>query len=188
MRVRSWGPVATPVFSLAGLVLGHSLAYLLAHPGAQTRHEHLASAAHGWLHSATWLLTLLVPLAIAAVTRRARDHAPAWSSVATRLLALQAGAFLFAELAERGFDLTRAFAEPAVGIGLVLQAAIALLLAFSLGVVAEVARAIARRSNGYRTHRHSAPWARPAAPVRSYASAVLLLAAPRRGPPFAVAT
>ena len=77
----------------------------------------------------------------------------------TRLLALQAGAFLFAELAERGFDLTRAFAEPAVGIGLVLQAAIALLLAFSLGVVAEVARAIARRSKGI-----DAPSLRPVCP------------------------
>jgi hypothetical protein len=135
--------LALPIAAV-GSLLAHQLAYLLSDPIATQRARVLAAAGHGYLRFVPMLLTalavtLLVGLALEAVTRRRPRHVvPAWplALIAPLAFALQehveralhAGAF------PSGLVTSRTFL-----VGLALQVPFALLawgIAVTLGVVA----------------------------------------------------
>lgn len=86
--------------ALGGVVAGHWLAY------AGAEHTRRATvAAHAWLAPASRLALVAVIATLAAVTLgrvvRPSDASPRWASVAAKLFAFQATAFLAVEVSER---------------------------------------------------------------------------------------
>jgi hypothetical protein len=128
----------------AGLVLGHLLAYALAYPDPAGRRAHLAGTGHGWLDLVTLSLLAVVPavLALTAIRALRGGHGGAtW----LRLSALQVPAFLLIEVFERGSSIDRAFTDPAVLLGLVVQVVVAAVTALLLGGLARAVAAVASR-------------------------------------------
>jgi hypothetical protein len=168
----------------AGLVLGHLLAYAVAYPGEAARSSHLAGTGHGWLDVVTLSLLAVIPavLALTAVrSLRGGSRGTTW----VRLAALQVPAFLMIEVAERGASFDRAFSDPAVLIGLVVQVVVAavaplLLRGFSRAVAAVAARV--------RSPRAAAATAPAVAPLDlSPPHLVRLVRSRRRAPPLPIA-
>lgn len=128
----------------AGLVLGHLLAYALAYPDPVGRRAHLAGTGHGWLDLVTLSLLAVVPavLALTAVRALRGGHGGAtW----LRLSALQVPAFLLIEVFERGSSIHRAFTDPAVLLGLMVQVVVAAVTALLLGGLGRAVAAVAGR-------------------------------------------
>jgi len=122
-----------------GVVGGHALAYALAYPVAEARHAHLHETGH---HGFPLLLVAGLAaagavLALTFVRAARREGTPPPFRM---LLHLQVGLFLWLELGERGFDLAKAGADPAVVLGVALQ----VVLAFGLAWLARGAAAAGR--------------------------------------------
>ncbi len=110
----------------AGLVLGHSLTYLLAYPSASARRTHLLATGHAWLGPAALSVGAAIPaLLVVAAARAVRTGAAARGRLLPWLALAQVGAFLIVEVVERGPDLGAALADPAVLLGVVVQVAVA---------------------------------------------------------------
>jgi hypothetical protein len=127
----------------AGILAGHWLTYLLDVPQAQTRASDLARTGHGYLPVAGQLATVCMAFTLASVfwgrvTRPRAGRAPTITTLAMRLAALQAGAFVVMELVERavagaGFaDLLHGGLLP---LGVALQLALAVVGAVLLRLV-----------------------------------------------------
>jgi hypothetical protein len=169
-----------------GLLLGHVASYALAYPSGQARHAHLLLTGHGWMGPALVSLAAAVPAVLAvAAARSARNGPLAVRPLAARLIGAQILAFLLVEVAERQADLGRALSDPAVLVGVVVQALVAVALAvllngFTRGVVALVRR---RRRAGILAR----PTSQRAASVPLVPARPAFLAAPRRrAPPAAL--
>jgi hypothetical protein len=178
-------PMVAGLAAWVGLVLGHVASYALAYPSGQARHAHLLLTGHGWMGPALVSLAAAVPAVLAVAAARSARHGPlAVRPLATRLLGVQILAFLLVEVAERHADLGRALSDPAVLVGVVVQALVAvavaaLLSGFTRGVVAVVRR---RR----RARLLTRPDSQPASQLRAPHRPALLASPRRRAPPLAL--
>lgn len=154
-RPRTLPLSATSAATAAGVLLAHWIAYLLAFPDAGTRAAVLAHAGHGY-----WSLAVkgVVPLAAAGLavvlSRAFLEQDPAdsritwlerWSALTARLAALQVGAFLVLEVAERavaGMGGRSLFAGSVLALGLALQVLVAGVAALALLCLARTAARI----------------------------------------------
>src|SRR5687767_10720489 len=125
----------------AGLVAGHFLDYWIVAPDGQHRSALLDVTGHGYINTAA---TLAVFVAISAVmaslgagaTRRRtrRDRRPSWHATAARLAVLQGVGFVMVESVERvaAGAAPSGFGARVLGVGLLVQAAIAVITALLL--------------------------------------------------------
>jgi hypothetical protein len=109
------------------VVLGHLLAYLLAHPEEAERSARLASSGHGsfplLLISALAGIPAILSLLAVRVIRG--DRSPGLLPIAVSLAAIQVPTFLAMEFFERGMSFERMLLEPAVVLGLAVQVLVA---------------------------------------------------------------
>jgi hypothetical protein len=168
----------------AGLVLGHLLAYALAYPAEAVRRSHLAGTGHGWLDVVTLSLLAVVPAVLALTAIRsltAGSRGTTW----VRLAGFQVPAFLLIEVAERGASFDRAFADPAVLLGLAVQILVAAMAALLLRGFSRAVAAVAARVQPSWAPTATAP-AR-AAPDLVPPHLLRLVRARRRAPPLPIA-
>jgi hypothetical protein len=97
--------VSVFAFAVAGLVLGHALAYLLAVPDPHHRDLILARTGHHYLPAMTQLALILafagaVAAAADGILSR-RDATGRWRTLAVHLATVQAAAFVGQEVVER---------------------------------------------------------------------------------------
>ena len=156
-----------------GVIIGHALAYALAYPVGALRAEHLAATGHGSFPVIAVLALLSAGASLVVVGVRAlrQDLDLGTAATAARLACVQVPAFLLLELVERGLDPTRTLSDPAVRIGLLMQALVALVIAVFLRSVVRAVRAIA---GGPRPR-----WPRPAAILLEVPTEIGLPRAPR---------
>jgi hypothetical protein len=165
LRKRLWiGGLAA-----GGVVVGHSLAFMLAAPHRVQRQGLLAETGHGaWPLLVPIAMGVLVANLVGFAARRLRDERPAPDAAllrgtAGRLVPLQLGAFVLLEALERlasGNDLAELPGEPVIAIGLVTQAVAALAGAVLLVLFARLVDRLGR------LFRQAPPVMRPlAAPV-----------------------
>ena len=158
-----------PVAALAGVVIGHWIAYRLEFPSASARGTALAGAGHGYWFGAVVLAVIAATLAgSGTIVRHAgrvlrSPHGPPdpVRSSAIRLAALQTSLFLVQEVLERvrvGESLSSlgrgGFLLVGVAIQVVVALAIALVLALLGRTAAAVVRAIIRRPRSRAADRH----------------------------------
>jgi hypothetical protein len=145
----------------SGVVLGHLLAYVLAHPNEAERSTRLASSGHGSfpLLLISALAAIPAVLSLLAVRVIRGDRSPALLSTAIRLAAIQVPAFLVMEFFERGMSFEQMLLEPAVVIGLVVQ----VLVAFSSSVLVKTLVGAVEALTARRPSLPRAPLARPLA-------------------------
>lgn len=115
----------------SGVVLGHLLAYVLAHPAEAERSARLASSGHDSfpLLLISALAGIPAVLSLLAVRVIRGDRSPALISIAMCLAAIQVPTFLSMEFFERGMSFERMLLEPAVVIGLGIQVLVAFISA-----------------------------------------------------------
>lgn len=169
----------------SGVVLGHLLAYVLAHPAEAERSARLATSGHG-----SFPLLLISALAgIPAVlsllaVRVIRGHrSPALLPIAIGLAAIQVPTFLAMEFFERGMSFQRMLLEPAVVIGIGIQVLVAFISAVLVRTFVRAVEALAAR----RSHiLQSDPLIRQLAPVTHDRPRRLdfLISAQHRAPPL----
>lgn len=143
-------------FAFLGLIVGHLLSYLIAIPDAARRAVVLAETGHDYLHLAGDVALVLafaavVTVALRAASGRGATELPSGVRLAWRLGALQAGAFVAMEVAERlvsGAGLVELFADHLFATGIVVQLVIAsagvLLLRWLGRVAVRIAAALGR--------------------------------------------
>jgi hypothetical protein len=136
----------------AGLVAGHFLDYWIVAPDGQHRSALLDVTGHGYLNTAA---TLAVFVAISAVmasigagaTRRrtGRVRRPSWRAAAARLAVLQGVGFVVVESVERvaAGAAPSGFGVRVLAVGLLVQAAIAVITALLLSLLERTGAAIA---------------------------------------------
>jgi hypothetical protein len=183
--------VPTFGFAAAGLLVGHTLSYLIAIPDPHHRDLLLHATGHAYLPAAAQAALLLALAAVAAVVARAwsgRGTAPTEriTPLAATLAAIQVGAFVGQEVLERliaGAPFGDLVHDHLLPIGIAVQIAVALGGAVLLRWLA---RTSARAVSALSRIRTSLP--RPTlvlSPVggRSRAHAVALPAPSTRDPP-----
>lgn len=111
----------------SGVVLGHLLAYILAHPGEAERSARLASSGHGSFPLLVISALAVIPaiLSLLAVRLIRGDRSLALPSIVLVLAAIQVPTFIAMEFFERGMSLERMLLEPVVILGLVIQVLVA---------------------------------------------------------------
>jgi hypothetical protein len=135
---------------MAGVVVGHSLAYFAALPNAGARAELLARTGHSYWHGA-----VLLALAVAALAfvRHVRDHlslplreCPGFLSVAAWLAVVQVSAYAAIEVGERvaaGYPVQQMFHSALPLIGIAIQLAVAVASTLLLRLLGRAAEALA---------------------------------------------
>lgn len=93
-------------FAIAGLVLGHALAYVLAMPDPHQRDLVLARTGHDYLPAAAQVALILAfagaaAAAIGGILSRRESAPERWMTLAVRLAVVQASAFAGQEVMER---------------------------------------------------------------------------------------
>lgn len=113
----------------SGVVLGHLLAYVFAHPAEAERSVRLASSGHGSfpLLLISALAGIPAVLSLLAVRVIRGDRSPTLLSIAICLTAIQVPTFFAMEFFERGMSFQRMLVEPAVVFGLVIQVLVAII-------------------------------------------------------------
>jgi hypothetical protein len=197
-----WRPVAHRLpltgVAVAGAVVGHMVAYMLAVPSPTVRVALLGATGHAYWTAAIAAASVLGLTSLAATLRRrfqagllAGGPQPGepLSRVAVHLAGLQIAIYLVQEALERlevGFPARALFDGRLLVTGVVVQTAIALALAVLLAVAGRAAEAVGRALR--RPDRHLARTV-PALPDLLVAWPSRLLAAGRgsRAPPRALA-
>jgi hypothetical protein len=145
-----------PVAGLAGVVVGHWIAYRIAFPQAPGRSIELARSGHGYWFAAIVLAIACAVLAFAntivrhvrlALGRGAPDEARSVRSTGIRLAALQASLFVVQEVLERlrvQDPLSILGQGRLLLIGISIQMVVALAIALMLALLGRTAAAIAR--------------------------------------------
>lgn len=110
-----------------GVVVGHALAYALAYPVQAVRSARLDETGHEGFSLLVLLGVLAAGTAILVIGLRSARRVTSPPTVGL-LLRLQVSAFAMLELAERGFDLGAFVHDPAVIVGLVVQAVLAFVI------------------------------------------------------------
>lgn len=139
-------------FAIAGLVLGHALAYVLAMPDPHHRDLVLARTGHDYLPTAAQLALILAFAGAAAtaaggILSRRDGESDGWLTLAVRLAIVQASAFAGQEILERivtGTPLADLVHQHLLVAGLVAQVAVAFA---SSAVLQWIARSSARLAN-----------------------------------------
>jgi hypothetical protein len=171
------GPLA-----FAGAIAGHSLGYLVSHPGAHERSAALIGTGHGSFGRLTAVAVATGVGGLVALTVRAcRRQTVEFRWLASRLAALQLAIFAVLELAERDFDPGRTVDDPAVLLGLAAQVLVALGAAVLARGVQDVVRSI--RSEAPPTPRAPSRFPRPATRASRRTRLDWLWEARRRAPP-----
>ena len=140
--MRAPGPLrtlSTIGLAFAGLIGGHAIGYAIAVPDVHHRAALVSATGHGYLPSASWASIVLGLAAVTAgvasgyVGRRRRTGA-GFSRTASRLVPVQAGAFLLLELFERlaSGAPVESFSLRLIVVGVLTQILVALLLAVVL--------------------------------------------------------
>jgi hypothetical protein len=93
-------------FAIAGLVLGHALAYVLAIPDPHHRDLVLAHTGHDYLPATAQLALILAfagaaAAAVGGILSRRDEESDRWLTLAVRLAVVQASAFASQEVVER---------------------------------------------------------------------------------------
>lgn len=170
-----------PIAALAGVVLGHWIAYRIAFPSAPARGAALTHAGHGYWFGAVVLAVAAAAFAASGTVvrsarrvlgRRSGSSADPVRSTATRLIALQTSLFVAQEVLERvrvGASLASlgrgGFLFIGISIQVVVALAVALVLALLGRTAAAIARSVARRPRPTASERYGL--ARPAvAPIQ----------------------
>jgi hypothetical protein len=184
--------------AMAGVVVGHSLAYFVALPNASARAELLARTGHSYWHGA-----VLLALAVSAVAfaRHIRDHVrlsltrggadKSYVLVALWLSVVQVSAYAVIELTERlasGSPIQQLFHSPLPLIGIAIQVLVACAGTLLLRLLARAAEALAgtlRRS--FPASPSARLWA-PGGDPHTPAQRLLWAACRGRAPPFGVAS
>lgn len=170
---------------MAGVLLTHAVAYLVAHPDPVVRAAVLDGHGYQALASA-----LVLPAAAGAfawlAVRRARRHEAADGLSIGRLAFLQTIVFVVVEVVERIPDgVSGVLSEPAIALGLLLQLPVAALLVTSLRIVEAVVAGFMAPIGDRRTR---APVAfDPLPQTRTWGRREFLSSLIRRGPPVSAA-
>jgi uncharacterized membrane protein len=166
---------SVPPAALAGVVLGHMLAYLAVFPHAADRRAVLAVTGHSYWATAEAIAIVCALVSVLGTIARhvglAKRHEPAhdaWAhyrSSALQLAALQSAIFLVQETLERvhvGAPLSGLLHDGFIGVGIVMQVLVAMVLALILTVLGLTAEAIGRALARSRVARRMGqPVARP---------------------------
>ena len=150
--------------AFAGVVAGHSLAYLAALPGGIQQDAYLAQTGHSYWHSALVVALLLELLGLAVVAQRSfraglRGTLPirlGARQLAIRLALIQAGAFTALEAGERllsGAGVSGMFAHHLFVLGIAIQLLVAVAGALLLRWLARAAEALGSALRGRRASR-----------------------------------
>lgn len=195
-RGRLWAGLWPALLAFAGLLIGHFISFLVVVPDAEVRHAVLEATGHG-AHG------LFVPLAggalLAAVIGAAAHQlcyrgpggrrGPRFVGLALGLWALQTGGFVALEVTERVLSAhapLELLHEPTFLVGLLVQAAIALLGAVLLVLlsasVAALRRLLARPTSD------PVPPPRPFVRIQAAARSIARSAWNLRGPPISSST
>jgi hypothetical protein len=167
----STGSRGLPVlgFAVAGLVLGHVLAYVIAVPDPYHRDLLLQRTGHDYLPAFGQAALMLFLAAVAAVvfrmSRRGSGRAERLATLAARLALVQVGAFTAQELLERTVS-GSGFADLGHGrvlvVGVAAQIAIALVGAALLRWLARASRILGEvAGRAARLPRHTPAFAMP---------------------------
>jgi len=139
--------------AMAGVVVGHSLAYFTALPDASARAELLARTGHSY-----WPVAVLLALAVSAVAfaRHIRDHVRSplnegaigqnYLLVAAWLVVMQVSAYAAIEVTERlasGYPIQQMFHSALPLIGVAVQVLVACASTLLLRLLARAAEALA---------------------------------------------
>jgi hypothetical protein len=139
--------------AMAGVVVGHSLAYFTALPNASARAELLARTGHSYWHGA-----VLLALAVSAVAfaRHVRDHVrfsltegaagQSYLLVAVWLAVVQVSAYAVIEVTERlasGYPIQQMFHSALPLIGVAIQVLVACASTLLLRLLARAAEVLA---------------------------------------------
>ena len=139
--------------AMAGVVVGHSLAYFTALPDASARAELLARTGHSY-----WPVAVLLALAVSAVAfaRHIRDHVRSplnegaigqnYLLVAAWLVVMQVSAYAVIEVTERlasGYPIQQMFHSALPLIGVAVQVLVACASTLLLRLLARAAEALA---------------------------------------------
>ena len=186
---RAVGRLSFTGLAVAGVVLGHTLAYGIAVGDADLRHTFLAETGHGyWMTAVAAAVVLGLVATIARIGRLllpGRETDDIGARFAARLAAAQVALFLLLETGERltvGASVTHFFGDHLFTLGVALQVGTAFLVSLALRLVGRAAVAIAAAlRRGPRAASTEAPlrpiaFARPARPL-------LVGARTTRGPP-----
>jgi hypothetical protein len=144
-----------PVAALAGVVVGHWIAYLIAFPQAAGRGTALAESGHGYWVGAVALAIACAALAVSGtVVRHIRRALGRWPAspdrvrtIAIRLAGLQTSLFVVQEVLERlrvGAPLSELERGGFLLIGIAVQIAVAVGIALVLALLGRTAAAIGR--------------------------------------------
>lgn len=134
----------------AGLIGGHALGYAVSVPDTHHRGALLEATGHGYLPSASRLALMLGIAAVVAgiasgYLHRPRTAQPGFARAALWLVALQCGAFVALEIAERALVSAplESLSLPILVIGLLTQAVVALALALLVVGLRRLGRTLA---------------------------------------------
>jgi hypothetical protein len=172
----------------AGVVAGHLGGYLLAIPGGERRARYLEATGHGSFGTlvAAAAVAGAIALLCAALSGRAARSRVGLVPTTLALAAVQMPGFLVLEAAERGFSPAAALSDPAVVLGLAVQALVAVGSALLLRGVQVVAGKLSLGRSERPAPAPADPSLRPPRVVASRRSCILL-DAPLRAPPGAAA-
>ncbi len=143
--------------AVAGAAVGHSVAYLIVAPEGRTRAALLAGTGHGYWSTAVAAEIVLGLLAVISTVVRhfgrglRREERPArdtpWPRLATRIVLLQVTIFAVEEVIERaasGHALTDLVSDRLMSIGVLVQVAVAVVVATLLVWLGRAAEAVGR--------------------------------------------
>lgn len=142
-----------PVFgtAMAGLMLGHTLSYLIAVPDPHQRQFVLEQTGHGYMPALTQVMLMVVVAAAAALVARAFDrragHTETFPALARTLAVIQVCAFVGQEVLERlvaHAPLHTLTHDHVLATGIAMQIAIAVVAARVLLWVARTASRLAQ--------------------------------------------
>jgi uncharacterized membrane protein len=147
--------------AVAGAAVGHSIAYLIVAPQGRTRAMLLAGTGHGyWSTAVAAEIVLGLLVAVSTIVRRF-DHglrrqprAPgeeSWAWLAARLCLLQTTIFIVQEVLERtvsGHPVSLVVSDRLVLVGVLVQLAVAVLVAALLVWLGRAAEAVGRALAG----------------------------------------
>lgn len=153
---RSTSRILPLVSGVAGVVVAHAAAYLLAFPSPDVRNHELHNSGHGyWDHAVLFAVVAgvvaLVQAAGRGIRRGRAGVAPKRCSFGRQLLGLavwQLALFAGMEVVERavaGVPPGALLRDPAFVVGVVLQVAVAAVILLLLGGVEHLAAEVARR-------------------------------------------
>jgi hypothetical protein len=156
LRTTRWRGLPAFGFAVAGLLLGHAVAYAIAIPDPLHRDLVLHRTGHAYLPAAGRAALVLALAGVVALLVRAfasggRDRAGGFLAIARTLVPVQVGAFAGQEVMERfliGAPLGDLVHDRLLPIGLLVQVLAALLGAAVLDGLARAAARVVREGTG----------------------------------------